>query len=199
MFRKAWLAPLLVALFFLGACAGGAQLTRMEMAPGYPKAPLHRVMVLGYLEQRPNRIRFENDFVKQFRAHGVQAITSLAVLPKDKETDKREIFRQARLQKTQAVFVGFLIEVESKESATPGYSQPFYRLEPGWGTVGWGVPGYSTEHRTVRVLTQLYDTRTQKAFWTAETKIMEPKSVGDVLDSLSVEVMSALKKEGLIN
>jgi hypothetical protein len=197
MFNKAWLA-LLAALLFLGACAGGAQLVRVEMAPGYDKGPLQRVMVVGYLDQRPNRIHFENEFVKQFRAHGVQAVTSLAVLPKNKETNKQEIFRQAKLQKTQAIFVGFLIDVNTKTSHTPGYSQPFYRLEPGWGTMGWGVPGYSTEHQTVRVLTQLYDTHSQQVFWTAVTKIVQPKSVGEILDSMAVEVMSNLKKKGLV-
>lgn len=143
--------------------------------------------------------RFENEFGRQFRAHGATAFTSLAALPKGKERDRAEILRQARVQKAQAIFVGYLITVERQGSSTPTYNQDFYSIAPGWNAAASVPTRYSQEKVKVRILTQLYDVKTAKPFWTAETQVINPEYRAEVLDLLAKEVMANLQAKGLIN
>ena len=195
------LLALLLSLCLLVGCAvgGGSKLVRTELQTGFQATPLKRVMVVGIFENRDRRINFENEFVQQFRAHGATAFTSLAVLPQDKERDKAEILRQAKAQKAQAIFVGFLLTTDSKTASTPGYSQSFYRPAWGFGGIGLDKPGYGQMNQKVRIVTQLYDLKNKEPYWTAETLVISPKSVGEILDALTKEVMSDLKAKGLIN
>ncbi|MCF8031553.1 MAG: hypothetical protein K9K66_01835 [Desulfarculaceae bacterium] len=193
---------LLCALFVgLTACAVGgssARLARVEMAPGFHAAPLHRVMVVGAIEEKNKRINFENEFARQFRAHGATAFTSLAVLPEGKERDRDEILRQAKAQKAQAIFVGYLITVDRKGSATPTFNQDFYSIAPGFNAASSRPTSYSQEKVKVRILTQLYDVKTGKPFWTAETQVINPEYTGEVLAHLAKVVMPELQAKGLV-
>jgi len=193
-----WL--ILSLLLALSACAVGssARITRVNMAPGFQAAPLKRVMVVGIIEERDKRISFENEFVRQFRAHGARAFTSLAVLPRGKENDKAEILRQARAQKAQAIFVGFFITMDRDSSATPTFNEDFVSLAPGINAASSVPTSYSQTKRKVRYLTQLYGVKTQKPFWTAETQVVNPQSVGQALDLLAQQVMADLQAKGLV-
>ncbi len=201
MLNKSCLGLMLALLCALAACAVGgssARMTRVNMAPGFQAAPLKRVMVAGMIEERDHRIQFENEFVRQFRAHGASAFTSLAVLPKGREGDKAEILRQAKAQKAQAIFVGFFITLDRDSSATPTFNEDFVSLAPGINAAASVPSSYAQTKRKVRFLTQLYDVKTRKPFWTAETQVVNPQSVGETLYLLSQQVMADLQAKGLV-
>ncbi|MCB2226525.1 MAG: hypothetical protein KQH53_07580 [Desulfarculaceae bacterium] len=195
---KSILSLLLIALLLLAGCAVQSQLNRSELKPGYQAEPLKRVMVVGWFEDRTNRIKFENEFVHQFRQHGATAVTSLAVLSKAKEYDKAEIMRQAKLQKVQAIFAGYLLVMDAADKSTPTYNQDFYSIAPGINPSSRVPTSYSQVQHKIRIITQLFDLKNKKPYWSAETQIEKAETVGDVLQNLAITVMGDLKAKGLV-
>ena len=82
-----------------------------------------------------------------------------------------------------------------------------YDARKGHGALGRHLLGASnymhspvsyTETESVRLVTNIYERETEKLIWTAVTETLRPKSVQEVINSLSSTVMKNLRANKLI-
>jgi hypothetical protein len=163
------------------------------------------IMIVGAAEKLTSRITFEDAFVKQFTSIGMDAFSSFPITSPNKAVDKNTIKAAAKKQGVAAVLVTHLIRVEKKDVYVPPISHPVpygsrYQFENYYRSVidYVHVPGYTTQQEYVTLESNLFETRTEKMIWSATSETFEPKSLKEVIDSLSKVVIKSLREYQLI-
>ena len=169
----------------------------------YKGGPVARVMVVGVSDKQNTRTMFEDLFAKEFEKNGVKTVSSIAVTPSGTELNKETIKKAAVERNIKSVFVTHLVGVKDKALYHPppvgGY--PHYsRFSDYYSSVYayTHTPGYYTQHKLVRLESNLYDVESEKLIWSAQSETVDPGSINDVVKSLGGSVMRDLRKKGLI-
>lgn len=192
-----------ISVFVLIACAP-TKLTEVYKDSAYTGGTLKSIMVVGVADNLRKRKMFEEFFVEQFLINGVNAFSSVAVIPLKKELNKDTIKGQAEKLGVDAVLVTHLAGVEEKED----YVLPTQTFIPGpQGHLGrhytrvYGYvhePGYYVTHKYVRLENNLYEIKTEKLIWSSSSETINPESANEVIESLCKVVMKSLRDNGLI-
>jgi hypothetical protein len=207
MSKKICLMSLLVmiAAVQLSACAS-TSMTAVWKDQAYTGRP-HKALVI-LVARKPLLIRvFEDEFVRQLKARGVDAVPGYSLLPTDRKLEKEEI--QAAVEKIQAdaLFITRLVDKQSYETYYPGsvYVTHAGPRGPGWGgyyargyTTYQATPGYTVQQEVLHVETQLYDVKTEQLIWSVMTETLTggaPES--EVKDFVKV-IMKSLTSNGLV-
>jgi hypothetical protein len=150
---------------------------------------LDNVLVIGVLKNNTARMEFESEFVKYFRYRGISAVESFRVLPTDElEGDEA---RDAIVQKIKelginGVLMTKVVGSRTKEETIPGmnitagYGLPFgsYGAWGAYAGVAYSFPGptqpttqgYSHVDKFLVIETQLFDVKTEKLIWAAQSE-----------------------------
>jgi hypothetical protein len=188
-----YLAILYVVLVI--ACAG-TKLPHTWMDEAYRGKPVSNILVIGvtYNEKEKVRRSFEDKFVTQLKAAGVEAISSgdAISIPKDLELEKDEVLKAVNKFNNDAVIITHLVGKEEKES----YTRPV-RLSGGQygyhGRAHGYIPntGYSRTDTIVRLVTNLYDVKTEKLIWSGQSETLD-------MDDMIKVVIKDLQKNNLL-
>ena len=150
---------------------------------------LDNVLVIGILKNNTARRTFESEFVKYFRYRGITAAESFRVLPTDAlEGDET---RDAIVQKIKELGINAVLltkvvgnrtaeEIIPGMTITTGYGLP-YGSYGAWGSytsVAYSFPGpsapttqgYSHVQKFLVIETHLFDVRTGKLIWSAQSE-----------------------------
>lgn len=202
---KSFVGILAVILVMLLAGCASTQITTAWKDKGYTGGPLKNVMVIGVSENLETRKMFEEHFVESFKSYGVDAIASFSELPVDNEVKKEMIKRKAQELGMEAVFITHLVGIEEKEIYHPPtydtYPPSYYRhFGHYYNHAAWyhRYSGYHSIHEAVHLESNLYNTATEALIWMASSETLDAQDVKQVIDSLSVQVMKNLRKNGLI-
>lgn len=186
---------------FLLSCAS-SRITSTWRDENYGGGPIEKVLVMGISDETHNRRIFEDVFVKEFQAAGVQALTSYSIFPEDREIDAAEIKAAARERNIDKVLMTHLVEVEKKEVYHPPVSSPAYTYTYGsyYHTVYnyTHQPGYTTQHEYVKLESGLYDADTEKLIWSAATETVDPDNLANAVTGLSRVIFKNLRESGLL-
>ncbi len=104
-------------------CAGlftGCALTTLRSVhrtPDFRASSIRHVLVIGHFENQTNRKIFEEEFVRQWSRRGVQAESSLAVLPSSTTLNKANVAPIAKARGFDTVLVSRLLE---RKTIRPG-------------------------------------------------------------------------------
>ena len=152
-----------------------------------------KIIVIGVVKRPVNRRIFEDEFVRQLKARGTNAIASYTVLPDDKKGDHAVIAVKVKEQGADAVLITRLVSKKTVQVYIPGsvyyppstYQQsswrdhypPYYgtwRDYYGYGYQAMATPGYMAEDEYALMETNLYDAGNAKLIWSAasETEIL---------------------------
>jgi hypothetical protein len=167
----------------------------------------HKALVI-LVARKPLLIRvFEDEFVRQLKARGVDAAPGYSLLPLDRKLEKEEIESAVKKTGADALFVTRLVDKQSFETYYPG---SVYATHVGPPARGWGgfyargytsyqaTPGYTVQQNVLHVETQLYDTNTEQLIWSAMTETLTggaPES--EVKDFVKV-IMKSLTEKRLV-
>lgn len=210
MNRKAfqtWSYLFLAAILVI-SCRSHTQVTQQQVDEAFKGKPVSDILVIVVAQNEKTRRVFERAFVIHLQKAGVEAISSLDVIPipDDLAVPKEEILKVVEQYENDAVIVTHLMGLQQKESFTRrlggagGYSGGFY------GYYGYTFDyardtGYSTINTTVQLETNLFDVQTEKLIWSGQTKswldeseASRLKAIGDVIEA----VVGDLEKNGLI-
>jgi hypothetical protein len=139
-------------------------------------------MVVGITKKPLNKRLFEDEFVRQLKARGTNAVASYTVMPDDKQGDRAVIAAKMKEQGADAVLISRLASKKTVHTYVPGsvesidFPPSFYG---NWGDYyGFGyqaiyTPGYMAEDEYALVEANLYDAGDDKLIWSAasETEI----------------------------
>ena len=168
---------------------------------GYPR----KALVIGVTGKDTLKRIFENEFVLQLKANGVNAVPSYTVLPLEKKYEKKVIVAKVKELDADSLFITRLVDKKSYETYYPGsvyVSTPGYR-SPGWHDYysrgySYYSPGYVYQQEIVYIETQLYDSATGKLIWSVVTKTYVDSTMESQIKSFVKVIMKSLSTKGLI-
>jgi hypothetical protein len=155
------------------------------------------ILVIGLTYKGNEEIRrsFEDKFVAQLKAAGIEAISSgdAISIPADMKLEKDEILKAVGKFNNDAVIITHLVDKEEKEA----YTSSGRRHGRYYGYYGWAY-GYSSTSATVRLATNLYDVRTEKLIWSGKSETLDPDSTKQMIDDVIKVVIKDLQKNNLL-
>ncbi len=178
------------------ACAG-TKLIHTWVDEAHRGKPVSDILVIGLTYKGNEEVRrsFEDKFVAQLRAAGIEAISSVDAIsiPADMKLEKDEILEAVSKFNNDAVIITHLVDKEEKEVYT--YSDLHHGSY--YGYYGWAY-AYSSTRSTVRLATKLYDVRTEKLIWSGKSKTLDPDSTKQMIDDVIKAVIKDLQKNNLL-
>jgi hypothetical protein len=195
-----WFVYVVFSGVFIIACAG-TKLTHTWVDETRHGKPVSDILVIGVTYKKENRQSFEDKFVAQLKAAGVEAVSSSDVIPMpaDLELTKEAILKAVNKFKNDAVIITHLVGVGEKESYTaPERNQGDYYGYYGWAFSSTHEPGYYRTHTLVRLTTRLYDVKTEKLIWSGMSESLDPDSTNQIMDELIDVLIKDLKKNKLL-
>ena len=202
----------LFTLVLFGASIASSKSTKLVTSwknPEYSGPGFHRILALGMSAKPGVRADFEDALAKLVARDGVEAIPGNTILlrPEDTKLDLNYLKTQIREFKIDAVIVSRLVKVETNVTYIPGqaYSMPYpyYRSFYGYYGALYPVvysPDYLREDKTVRIETNVYDTRSPEGtiVWTGISDTFNPRSPDKAIDAVTKLIVKELQKESIL-
>jgi len=198
-----WFVCAVCSGVLIAGCAGGTRLTPTSMDETYRGKPVSNILVIGvtFKEKEEVRRSFEDRFVAQLKAAGVEAIASgdAISIPGDLMLKKDAILQAVNKFNNDAVIITHLIGKEEKEVYSRSNRGPSgYYSYYGWAYGHSHSPDHFSANTTVRLATNLYDVKTEKRIWSAESETLKAGSVDQVIDDVIKLVIDDLQINGLL-
>lgn len=191
-----------LALYLVSCSATGFVGTWSEEE--YRTGSIKKVLVLGMSDKAVVRNAFEKELKFEFQKAGIEAISSLEVLPPDAEIGRETFERYFSEDNIDAVIVSRHIGTETDiqqyvdtYTVPHGYYYGFY----GYYHNAWGYTygrSYVTETKRYYIETNLYETKEGKLIWSGVSETVDPSTALDIIDDLSKLLVRKLKKDGYL-
>jgi hypothetical protein len=183
----------------LGGCAtASAPIVSEWRNPAYVSPPFRRIMVGGPSDNASVRRSFEDEFVVQLRAVGVDALASYRYLPEE-EIDEAKLKRAAQQARADAVLYPRSVHTEQKTKIGPSFPFSIGVFGSNVGAA-WSGPGSASVSRYKEYTseTALYDIAKNDLVWSATIKTTEPENVQTMIRSYVAAVVKALEAQDLL-
>jgi hypothetical protein len=189
----------LVALAVV-ACAA-TQLTNSWTSPDYKGPPLKKVLVMGVSEQPALRRTFEDEFVKDLKAVGVDAVPSYTLIPEGGKAEEARVNQVVKDAGADGVLVTRLVRVDVNTQVTPVYPSTmgmgYYGGYAGaYG--GYYEPGMVTQTDTIVLETNLYGIDENHLLWSGTTETFAPTNLKQEMPGFAKLIIGTLQKHKLI-
>jgi hypothetical protein len=196
--RLLFLFPVIIALFLVSACATTAKMNVWKDQTY--EGPVKKVLVMGLSQKKGIRLFFENEFVRQLRERGSDAVAGNTILPYEQPMDKDFIVTKAKESGADTVLVARSLGREMQRTYVPGqaYGVPGYYSR--WGSYYGNAysPGYVVEDEYVYVETNLYDIATEKLIWSAQSATIIIADDYDLIRSFIKNMIDKLSSDKLV-
>jgi hypothetical protein len=193
----------LIVLVGLGAwgCAS-TQLVSSWQDPRFSGPPLTKILVIGVTKQAGIRRTFEDEFVRQLQARGVQAVPSYSLIPEDGEVPKDRLAQAVKDSGVEGVLISRLVKVEKEAQIYPGgYTGPPYVGFYGFYSnswVGFYEPPQVYSYDVVTAETNLFDARSDTLIWSGTTETFSPRDIRKDTRDFATVIINALVANKLI-
>jgi hypothetical protein len=181
----------LVALFLMSSCATTTT-TNVWRDQAY-QGPVKKILVMGISKKQGVQRFFEDEFFRQLKQRGTDAVAGYSILPYDEKMDKDFIAAKAREAGADTVLVARPISRKIERSYVPGsYSR--------WGSYyGYAYsPGYVVDDEYVYIETNLYDVATENLIWTAQSETIILAADQELIKSFISTMIAQLASDKLI-
>lgn len=165
---------LILVAVLVTACAS-TQLTSVWKDTSYQTRPA-KIMVVGVAKIPLNRRLFEDEFVRQLKSRGTDAIASYTVIPDAQQGDQAAIAKKVAELGADTVLITRLVSKKFVQYYVPGtlyYPPPFYGTWPdyyGYGYRYMYTPGYIVDDEYAIIETNLYEAKSNKLIWAASSE-----------------------------
>lgn len=184
--------PVLIALFLLSACATTTT-TNVWRDQTY-QGPVKKVLVMGISQKKGIQRFFEDEFFRQLKQRGTDAVAGYSILPYDEKMDKAFVSTKAREIGADAVLVTRPLGRKTERAYMPG--SPYNR----WGGYYGHAysPGYVVEDEYVYLETNLFDVATENLIWSAESETVILASDQELIKEFISTMIAKLASDKLI-
>ena len=140
----------------------------------------------------PARSTIEKDLSSKLVAEKVKATQSLSVFSHSEKIDTEEE-RKAAVEKIQSLGHDAIITIVLVKKTEDT------RYVPGTTSSIYSTPGYYEMDKIYFVESNVYDAKTAKLVWSAQSETFNPSTLESTSKDFAVVMVEALKKAGLIN
>jgi len=162
--------------------------------PSWTGPPASNVLVMGITKSDTYRHVFEDTFVHQLQAVGVQAEPSYSQIPSGVAVEK--LSDVVRATGAQVILTTRVQRVEQRLSVTP--SGPAWGGFYGWYGGAWASSPDVTQYDAVTLETTVWDVGTQKVIWTATSEGVGTNNIPQASQDLAKTLIPKLKADGVI-
>ena len=199
-----YILALAFSLTLLWSCTS-TKITSVWMDSNKAGTAFNDILVIGIADEEHNRRLFEEQFVNQLKAAGIESEVSYTVLPQGTDINRETVTAAIEGKAIDAVIVTHLVGVEEETVYRPsmdyrpayGYYNGLYSYYPHVHTYVH-QPGYYTTHEIVKLETNLYEVASEELVWSAQSQSFAPESAKEVIDELVSLVIKDLQEKGLI-
>jgi hypothetical protein len=168
--------------------------------PAYASGPFKRIMVGGPSGDASVRRNFEDEFVVQLRAAGIDALASYRDIPDDQRIDEDKLKQAAQKARADAVLFARSVQVEQKTKFGPTFPFSFGVFGSNVGA-SWSGPAGSasvSRYKEYTSETALYNIAKNDLVWSGTIKTTEPENVQTAIKSYVEAVIKALEAQNLL-
>ena len=198
------LSRLPIALALAVAVPAGAATKSTEWkSPDAGDRVMKKLAVFVIAQDQKVRRTTENTFVRSFTGE-TKATQSYAVVTDEELKDKDKVVAKVRGGGFDGAVIVRLIAIDEKQSeryGPAGYATNYYGgLAPYWGTFGVVMFSGTTtvKKQIVSIESLLYAADDEKLLWASQTKVDDPDSPLEVIESIVKVTVKGLKKAKLI-
>ena len=183
-------APLAIAVCvaILNACSTSTSVDQVWRDRARADAPMGKTLVLAVAPRSDTAVTLENEWVQQLRKRGVDAYALNAMLPGDTQVDKQAVVEVVKSNVIDTVLVSRLVQRKTVESEIPVAGS---RGVPGYYSSWSGFYGtsrtvasnatYTVERQVAVVETNLYESKSEKLFWSARSDTFLEGSAAELI------------------
>jgi hypothetical protein len=192
----------IVAVAVIGCSGSRFQMNPIGMEEKFAGQAIKDVLVIVVINDLKIRAIFEKHFKDWLEAKGVEAVTSVDVLPIDSanKLKKEAIVDVVDRYGNDSILITHIVGFEETEVFSrdrPRYYYNYYGFyNYAWGYVTWPTIYGENVHLTLE--TGLYDVKTESLIWAGESELTNPKTTGEAIGEVVVAVMQELEKNGLV-
>jgi hypothetical protein len=162
-----------VVITQLAACST-TYISSLWKDPTYQVKP-HKIMIIGIAKSPANKRTLEDDFAKQIKLQGTDAVSSYAILPDDKDGNKNAIAAKMKEQGADAVLITRIANRKTVyTNLLEVYAPPqSYRTWQNYYEYGYGnitSPNNVEETKYAVMETNMYDAGNDKLIWSASSE-----------------------------
>lgn len=198
------LLTVVLALSFLltGSCAS-TKVSAVWKDESY-KGKVSRVLIMGIAEDETTTRFFEDQFSKQLRKRGIEAVSSHTVLPVGEELDKETVESKVKELGIDTVLITRYLDQKTRTAHIPGqlYVVPdYYRGYMGFYNTGYRhvyEPGRDIDHVYISLETNVYDVESGKLVWSALSETFEEGAPYHLVKEFIEIMIGRLEKDGVI-
>jgi hypothetical protein len=154
------------------ACAT-TELTSVWKDRSYQGQP-RKILVIGIARKALNKRLVEDEFVRQLKVRGTDAVASYTVMPDDEQGDREVIAAKMKEQGADAVLISRLASRKTVYTYVPITGPSFHydnwRDYYAYGFQSVSTPGYMDEDEYALMETNLYDAGSDKLIWGAASE-----------------------------
>jgi hypothetical protein len=192
---------LLIGVLTLAGCSS-TELVNQWSNPAYTSTSFKRILVIGVTRQASIRRNFEDAFVAQLKAAGVDAVPGYGYMQEDGQVGEERLKQAVAQAGADAVIITRLVKREQKTVVTPGYLQP----APGVGLYNWYSVGWSGYYEPPSVYqyevytseTSLYDMVKNQVVWSGTAQTASQGDIDKEIKNYAEIMVAALKQKNLI-
>lgn len=148
------------------------------------------------------RRNFEDEFVNQLRAAGIEALPSYRYMAESEDVDEAKIKQAAQKAGADAVIFARSIQVERKTELGPNYyPAPWFGFYGSHLGLSWnGLYGAPSVYRYNEYTSEatLYDVVKNEVVWSATIRTAEPDDIEAAIKTYVAAVMHALDEKNLL-
>ena len=202
---------LLIGSLLFG-CTSSSKITVSWISPEALSAgPYQSFFVMVLAENMSTSFDVEDRMAQTITSRGKKAVLSSSVFPPNLADTlnfgRKEMAEAIKRTGCDGVFVIAVLDVLKTETYHPGSS--YYPMNYGMYGSYYGYynyyypqvysPGYYSSDRTYYIETNFYDVASDKLLWSIQSEAHNPSSIESWFNEYSYQILSELKKEGLID
>ena len=189
-------------LALLLSCSPANEFSNVYVNETYKEMKIKKALVVGMAKEDWKKKVYENEFRQQLMKYNIEVLTAWQELPKGETISKETFYKYFKDQNIDAVFVIMAGGTITEETLAAGGSSNVYVGFYGFyfSTASFYYsPETISEETVVYMKTNIYETSKGDLIWSVKSQSYEPQSTGDVIKTVSAEVVNELAQEGYLS
>ncbi|MDD3619088.1 MAG: hypothetical protein RBR09_03810 [Desulfobulbaceae bacterium] len=199
---------LCVVLFFLlSAGCSQTSVTGVWKKSDFAGPPFRSVLVVALTGEDINKALWENIMADQLNRSNISAVPCTQAFPRENNVTREKIEAYVRQHAIEGMLVTRLVDTRTEQVYHPPrgvyYGGPFWYYNHFYNYYPYVYdrvysPGYTSTHTIVLLETNLYQAATQELVWSMSSDTFDPRSINQLVESVSKKVIQGLRKDRLI-
>jgi hypothetical protein len=193
-------------LSFLTGCSK-TSVTGVWKKSDFAGEPFRSVLVVALTGDEMNKALWENIMADELNQAGIAAVPCTKAFPGSNNVTREEIVAYVSHHAIDGMLVTRLVDTRKEQAYHPPrgvyYGGPYWYYNHFYNYYPYVYdrvysPGYTSTHTIVLLETNLYQAETQELIWSMSSDTFDPRSINQLVESVSRKVIQGLRRDRLI-